>query len=208
MRLGLMGGTFDPIHYGHLVIAEVARVEFGLERVLWIPSGDPPHKPGQVHTPKEDRYAMVLLATAANPWFEVSRIELERPGRTYTFDTLQTLRGAYPEAELFFITGADAILEILTWRRHEEVVQLCEFIAATRPGYDLRRMATMLPAGYRARIHTLEAPCVDISSTLIRSRLEAGEPVRYLLPEEVETYVRKRGLYGAPAWRAETAHAK
>ncbi len=199
MKTGLMGGTFDPVHYGHLVIAEAARAEFGLDRVVWVPSGDPPHKKEYPVTGKEHRYAMVVLATASNPWFDVSRMELEREGATYTYDTLAAFRGLCPDDELFFITGADAILEILTWYRHAEVVRLCRFIAVTRPGYDLARLDAVLPPEYLARIDTLHVPGVDISSTDLRRRAREGDPVRYLLPENVEAYIGKHGLYRSGA---------
>jgi nicotinate-nucleotide adenylyltransferase len=192
-----MGGTFDPVHLGHLVIAEVSRVEFGLERILWVPAGDPPHKREDPVTPQEHRYAMVLLATAPNPHFEVSRLELERGGLSYSYDTVQYFRQLYPDAELYFITGADAILEILTWHRHEELVRACRFIAVTRPGYDLARLSSVLPAEYLPRISPLTAPGVDVSSTQIRSRVRAGEPIRYLVPDSVEAYILKTRLYRA-----------
>lgn len=195
MRIGLMGGTFDPVHYGHLVIAEVAQAEFELDRVIWIPAGDPPHKKRYEVTPQEHRYAMVVLATASNERFEVSRWELERSGPSYSIDTILHFKAENPGAELFFITGADAILEILTWHRHEEVIRSCRFIAVTRPGYDLDRLGTVLPAEYRQQVSLLTAPGVDISSTAIRGRVPAGDPIRYLVPETVETYIRKHRLY-------------
>ena len=195
MRLGLMGGTFDPIHAGHLVIAEMARVEFALDRVLWVPAGDPPHKKGCTVTPQEHRYAMVLLATAGHPDFDVSRMELERGGHSYTVDTVEQLRRERPGDELFFITGADAILEILTWMRHQELIRACRFLAVTRPGYDLQRLGAVLPPEYLTQISTLSAPGVDISSTEVRQRVRNGEAIRYLVPEPVEAYIRKHGLY-------------
>lgn len=194
-RVGLMGGTFDPVHYGHLVIAEVARVEHRLDRVVWIPAGDPPHKDRSV-TPQEHRHAMVVLATASNPRFEVSRLEMEREGPSYTLHTVRHFRRELPGDELFFITGADAILEILTWHRHEEVVRECRFIAVTRPGYDLSRMESVLPPAYLERIDRLCAPGVDISSSTIRQRIRSGDPIRYLVPEPVEAYLYKHRLYG------------
>jgi len=194
MRIGLMGGTFDPVHYGHLVIAEVARAEFSLDRVIWIPAGDPPHKDHAV-TPQEHRHAMVLLATASNPHFVVSRLEMEREGPSYSIDTIQHFQREAPAAELFFITGADTILELLTWRRHEEVIRACRFLAVTRPGFDLTRLSGVLPASYLEQISLLTGPGVDISSTHLRQRVREGRPVRYLIPEPVEDYVRKHRLY-------------
>ena len=196
-RIGLMGGTFDPVHYGHLVIAEVARTEFALERVVWVPAGDPPHKKEYPVTAQEHRYAMVLLGTASNPHFEVSRMEIEREGVSYSFQTIRSFARRYPEHEVFFITGADAILEILTWYRHHEVIHSCRFIAVTRPGYDLSRLNDLLPPEYLPRISAITAPGVHLSSTEIRERLQAGQTIRYLVPEAVEAYVHKHGLYRA-----------
>lgn len=195
MRIGLMGGTFDPVHLGHLFIAEMAREEFGLDRVIWLPAGDPPHKKGYRVTPQEHRHAMVLLATASNPDFEVSRWELERSGPSYSIDTILHFREVCPGAELFFITGADAILEILTWYRHDEVIRSCRFIAVTRPGYDLNRLSAVLPPEYLSQIDLLEAPGVDISSTDLRARIRTGSSIRYLVPELVATYIQKHRLY-------------
>jgi nicotinate-nucleotide adenylyltransferase len=191
-----MGGTFDPIHYGHLVVAEVARREFDLERVVFVPSGDPPHKQGVPMTPAERRYEMTLLATASNPWFDCSRRELERSGPSYSVTTLhEYLAEGGPDRELFFITGADAILEILTWHEADEVIRLCRFIAATRPGYDLERLRRVLPAAYLERIDELAVPGVLVSSTDLRQRVRECRPIRYLVPELVEEYIRKFGLY-------------
>lgn len=191
-----MGGTFDPIHYGHLVVAEVARCEYALDRVVFIPSADPPHKQGVPMTPAERRYEMTLLATASNPWFDCSRRELERPGPSYSVTTLREYRAqGGPDLELFFVTGADAILEILTWHEADEVIRLCRFIAATRPGYDLERLRRRLPAEYLERIEELAVPGALISSTDVRQRVREGRPIRYLVPEPVEEYIRKFSLY-------------
>jgi len=195
MRIGLMGGTFDPVHLGHLLIAEVARAEFSLDRVIWIPAGDPPHKHGVTITPQEYRYAMVILATASNPYFEVSRLELERQGPSYTLDTILHFAHERRGDELFFITGADAILEILTWYRHADVIAACRFIAVTRPGYALARLSAVLPPEYLARIGALTAPGVDISSTMIRNRSRTGDPIRYMVPDSVDSYIAKHALY-------------
>lgn len=195
MRIGIMGGTFDPVHYGHLVIAEEARFEFSLDRVVWIPAGDPPHKSGRRIVAQEHRYAMVVLATASHSAFEVSRLELERRGPSYTVDTVAAFREMAPGAELYFITGADATLEILTWHRHQDLVKSCRFIAVTRPGYDLERLSSVLPSDYLDRINTIQAPGVDISSTGLRERVARGEPIKYLVPEGVEAYLTKHRLY-------------
>jgi nicotinate-nucleotide adenylyltransferase len=193
-RIGLMGGTFDPIHHGHLVAAEEARWQFDLDTVLFVPTGQPWQKPVGV-SPAEDRYRMTVIATASNPAFEVSRVEIDHPGPTYTVDTLRRLRAELGEdARLFFITGADAVLHILTWTDREEVLALAEFIAATRPGYDLERLTERLPLA-RERLHPMEIPMLAISSTEIRARVARGAPIQYLVPDGVVEYVVERGLY-------------
>lgn len=196
-RLGIMGGTFDPIHFGHLVTAEEALVQFNLDRVVFMPTGQPAFKAGEKVTPAEHRYLMTVIATSSNPDFDVSRMEIDRPGLTYTVDTLMALREQHgPETELFFITGADAVWDILGWRDAEKVAALCTFIAATRPGYDVRAAAaqhTRLATDFR--IEYIEVPALAISSTDIRTRVTARRPVRYLLPEAVAAYVSKYGLY-------------
>jgi nicotinate-nucleotide adenylyltransferase len=193
-RIGLMGGTFDPIHHGHLVAAEEARWQFDLDTVLFVPTGQPWQKPVGV-SPAEDRYRMTVIATASNPAFEVSRVEIDHPGPTYTVDTLRRLRAELGEdARLFFITGADAVLHILTWKDREEVLALAEFIAATRPGYDLERLTERLPLA-RERLHPMEIPMLAISSTEIRARVARGAPIQYLVPDGVVEYVVERGLY-------------
>src|SRR3954452_23333272 len=152
MRLGLIGGTFDPIHAGHLLIAEVARHAASLDRVVFIPAGDPPHK-GEAVTPAEHRYAMTLLATASNQSFQVSRREMERAGPSYSLTTIQEYQVELGgEGELYFITGLDAILEIRTWHRWEEVLQACQFIAVARPGFDAAALNAVLPEPYRERV--------------------------------------------------------
>jgi nicotinate-nucleotide adenylyltransferase len=191
-----MGGTFDPIHYGHLIAAEEARFRFGLSRVIFVPCGVPPHKKPYEVTPAEHRYAMTVLATASNPHFVVSRVEIERPGPSYAVDTVKIFRQQFGErAELFFITGLDAVLEILTWKSHDELIRLCRFIAVTRPGYDAVKLRERLPSDYLERIDLLAIPGMDISSTMIRERVRKGEPIRYLTPEAVCDYIAKHGLY-------------
>nr|WP_297199074.1 nicotinate-nucleotide adenylyltransferase [Thermanaeromonas sp.] len=198
-RVGLMGGTFDPIHYGHLVTAEVARCEFNLDKVIFIPSGHPPHKKDYEVTAAEHRYQMTVLATASNPYFEVSRIEIDRPGLSYTVDTVKEYRRLWgPEPEIYFITGADAILEILHWKDVDILLDTCCFIAATRPGFPLARLEEVkpcLPQGAEGRIYLLEVPALAISSTDIRRRVREGKSIKYLLPEPVEEYIREQGLY-------------
>ena len=195
LRLGIMGGTFDPIHYGHLVTAEEALVQFDLDRVVFMPTGRPVAKSHQQVAPAEERFLMTVVATAPNPDFEVSRLEIDRPGDTYTVDTLEDLQRD-PDAELFFITGADAVWEILKWKDPERVVSLCRFIAATRPGYDLSRFVESEDRRLVAeRIEFIEVPALAISSTDIRQRVADGRPITYLVPEAVAAYVHKHHLY-------------
>jgi len=190
-----MGGTFDPIHYGHLVAAEEALVQFNLDRVVFMPTGEPARKVDRQVTSAEHRYLMTVIATASNPDFTVSRLEVDRPGITYTVDTMLELRTIHgPETELFFITGADAILDILTWKDSARLAGTCTLIAATRPGYDLSRLVAQTGAS-EFTIEQMEVPALAISSTDIRTRIAARRPVRYLLPESVAAYVRKNRLY-------------
>lgn len=193
-----MGGTFDPIHFGHLVTAEEALVQFNLDKVIFMPTGKPVAKTHEDVTSAEHRYLMTVLATAANPDFDVSRMEVDRPGPTYTIDTLRTLRAEHgPSAELFFITGADAVWEIVTWKDAEEVADLATFIAATRPGYDLElARASHEEAATGYLIEYIGVPALAISSTDMRSRVAEGRPIRYLTPEPVVAYIEKHGLYG------------
>ncbi len=197
-RLGIMGGTFDPIHYGHLVTAESARWEFKLDRVMFVPSGQPPHKPTAGVSEAEHRYYLTLLATAPNPGFLASRIEIDRPGASYAVDTVkQVLKELGSPLDLYFITGADAVLEISTWRDVSELFSLCTFVAATRPGFELRELPAglELSRGLKDKIRFLEVPMLAISSTDIRQRVQKGKPVRYLLPESVEEYIKQHQMY-------------
>jgi nicotinate-nucleotide adenylyltransferase len=191
-RLGVMGGTFDPIHYGHLVTAEEALEQFELEGVLFVPTGRPWMKEHEVVSPPEDRYLMTVIATASNPLFSVSRIEVDRDGPTYTVETLRSLK-ADLDADLFFVTGADAILEMFQWKQPEELFELAHFIAATRPGYDIAGFE--VPAHAKDAVSVMNIPALAISSTDIRSRVQAGGPIRYLVPEGVKSYIEKAGLY-------------
>jgi len=203
-RLGIMGGTFDPIHYGHLVTAEEARVQFELEQVIFVPNRHPPHKdPGAVSDP-EDRYLMTVLATATNPHFTVSRMEIERQGPSYTIDTIAEFARLYARAALYYITGADAILQILRgeWEESPRLLALCDFIAATRPGFTLDHDAVRANnvTGRRLdNIHFMEIPALAISSTDVRERIARGRPIKYLVPEPVEHYIAKHGLYARVA---------
>ncbi len=194
-----MGGTFDPVHYGHLVAAEEALVQFNLDRVVFMPTGRPVRKTHRAVSSAEDRYLMTVIATASNPDFEVSRLEIDRPGDTYTVDTLRLLRDSHgPNTELFFITGADAVREILTWKGAEELAGLTTFIAATRPGYVADSIAEAMPADAPApRVEPMVVPALAISSSDIRARVAERRPVRYLLPEAVAAYIVKNGLYAA-----------
>lgn len=195
-RLGIMGGTFDPIHYGHLVAAEAARTVFGLEKVLFVPNRLPPHKKDYHVSAAKHRYLMAVLATITNKHFEVSRIELDREGMSYTIDTLRALRAVYgSEARLHFISGADAILDLLSWKDVDELLSLCYFIAATRPGYQLSEQLQRLQEKYPNRVFRVEVPALAISSTDIRCRVQQGKSLKYLLPESVEYYIYKHNLY-------------
>lgn len=202
LRLGVMGGTFDPIHWGHLVAAEEALVQFNLDRVLFMPTGRPVRKTRRHVSSAEDRYLMTVLATASNPDFEVSRMEIERPGDTYTVDTMLALRDECgPRAELFFITGADAVREILTWKDAERFAGVCSFIAATRPGFepDLGAGASATASeSVWPNVEYMEVPALAISSSDIRERVRTRRSIRYLLPEAVASYIFKNGLYGDP----------
>ena len=193
-----MGGTFDPIHYGHLVTAEAARYEYGLDKVIFIPAGQPPHKPNDKRTGPWQRFEMTKLAVASNPFFEESSIEIERPGPSYTVDTVQEIFRLYTGVQIYFITGADAVSEILTWRKVEKLLSICLFIAATRPGYKLDEMwkkIGILPQDLNKNIFGMEVPALAISSTDIRQRVREGRPIKYLLPEPVEEYLTSNNIY-------------
>lgn len=194
-RLGVMGGTFDPIHYGHLVTAEGALARFGLDSVLFVPTGQPWMKQEREVTPGEHRYLMTVIATAGNPRFHVSRLEIERDGPTHSVDTLRALRDEHGEkTDLFFITGADAVLEIFQWKDPEDILGLAHVIAATRPGYDIARFEAAAPTSH-PRITVLDVPALAVSSTDVRRRVLEGEPIRYLVPDGVRAYIEKVGLY-------------
>jgi len=193
-RLGVMGGTFDPIHHGHLLTAEEAAVQFGLDEVVFVPTGQPWMKGSSDVSGAEHRYLMTVIATASNPRFSVSRIEIDREGPTYTVDTLRALREANAGAELFFVTGADAMLEIFQWKDPAEILSLAHFIAATRPGYDLAHFQAEAPTAH-PNVSVMNIPALAISSTDIRQRVREGRPIRYLVPEGVKSYVEKAGLY-------------
>ncbi|MFT4287870.1 nicotinate-nucleotide adenylyltransferase [Nocardioides sp.] len=194
-RVGVMGGTFDPIHHGHLVAASEVQGVFGLDEVIFVPTGDPWQKSDREVSPAEHRYLMAVIATAANPRFTVSRVDIDRSGPTYTIDTLRDLHTSLPEDDLFFITGADALAEIFTWRDADQLFDLAQFVGCTRPGYTM-------DDGVLARIPTdrvtmLEIPALAISSTDCRERHRRGEPVWYLVPDGVVQYIGKHDLYPA-----------
>lgn len=192
-RIGVMGGTFDPIHHGHLVAASEVADRFNLDEVIFVPTGQPWQKAGKTISPAEDRYLMTVIATAANPRFTVSRADIDRAGPTYTIDTLRDLRGDYPDADLYFITGADALSSIMSWHDWEDMFELAEFVGVTRPGYELTE--DMLPADVQERVHLLDIPAMAISSTDCRERAAAGRPVWYLVPDGVVQYIAKHRLY-------------
>jgi nicotinate-nucleotide adenylyltransferase len=186
-----MGGTFDPIHHGHLSAANEVATLFDLDEVVFVPTGQPWQKSDREVSPAEDRYLMTVVATASNPLFSVSRIDIDRPGPTYTIDTLRDLRDGYGEAELFFITGADALAQILGWRDADELFALAHFIGVSRPGYAPVDVGG-LPAG---AVTLVQVPALAISSSDCRSRVERGHPVWYLVPDGVVQYISKRRLY-------------
>ena len=192
-RLGVMGGTFDPIHHGHLVAASEVAAVYGLDEVVFVPTGQPWQKTNRQVAPAEHRYLMTVVATAANPRFTVSRVDIDRGGLTYTIDTLRDLAVQRPGAELFFITGADALAQILSWKDSDELFALAHFVAVTRPGHELDGAG--LPAD---RVSLMEVPAMAISSTDCRARVAAGQPVWYLVPDGVVQYIAKHSLYRTP----------
>lgn len=195
-RIGIMGGTFDPIHYGHLLAADEAHAAFGLSEVVFIPAGHPPHKADKKLTAPEDRYIMTALATVGCPYFSVSRIEIDRQGSSYTIDTLRALRSMpeYEGAQFYFITGLDAVLDIVSWKDPEEIMTMCRFVAVSRYGYTHKKMEE-LPDGLRKRIIPLEIPLLAISSTELRERVRTGRSIRFMVPPAVEQFIRKKSLY-------------
>jgi len=188
-RIGIMGGTFDPIHHGHLVAASEVQARFQLDEVVFVPTGEPYEK-GKV-SPAEDRYLMTVIATASNPRFHVSRADIDRDGPTYTVDTLRDMRAIFGgDAELYFITGADALARILSWRDALEMLTMAHFVGVTRPGFELSD--DHLPAD---TVTLVEVPAMAISSSACRDRVALGRPVWYLVPDGVVQYINKRGLY-------------
>ncbi len=188
-----MGGTFDPIHHGHLVAASEVQAWFDLDEVVFVPTGAPWQKSGREVSPAEHRYLMTVIATAANPRFRVSRVDIDRAGPTYTVDTLRDLKAELPDAELYFITGADALADIFTWRDASELFELANFVGCTRPGYEMD--AATLGAIPDDRVTMVEIPALAISSSDCRERSHRGEPVWYLVPDGVVQYIAKHDLY-------------
>jgi nicotinate-nucleotide adenylyltransferase len=199
-KIGVMGGTFDPIHHGHLVAASEVADLFSLDEVVFVPTGQPWQKDRDV-TAAEDRYLMTVIATASNPRFSVSRVDIDRGGPTYTTDTLRDLSAVHPDADLYFITGADALATILTWQGWEELFGLARFIAVSRPGYELTdsHIAEALDRRPHDALALVEVPALAISSTDCRSRAAGGRPIWYLVPDGVVQYVAKRNLYRSGA---------
>ncbi len=197
-RVGVFGGTFDPPHYGHLAAAEEAAEQLGLARVLFVPTGQPPHKPGAPVSPATHRVRMVELAIADNPRFALSRVDVDRPGASYTVDMLALLQAEEgPTAELYFICGMDMLASFLTWREPARILAQCHLVGVGRPPFpevDLAALERALPAA-RGRVHLLRVPGVDISATELRARVAAGRSLRYLVPPAVTSYIYEQDLY-------------
>lgn len=198
-RVGVMGGTFDPIHHGHLVAASEVQHAFDLDEVIFVPTGTQPFKVDRDVTLAEHRYLMTVIATASNPRFTVSRLEIDRPGVTYTVDTLRQLKGEMPDTDLFFITGADALSQILEWKDSQKLWPLAHFVGVTRPGHELGQSG--LPS---KGVSLVEVPAMAISSTDCRSRVSSGVPVWYLVPDGVVQYIAKHHLYRSAAGGTHT----
>ncbi|MFQ6396761.1 nicotinate-nucleotide adenylyltransferase [Nocardia sp. KC 131] len=196
-KLGVMGGTFDPIHHGHLVAASEVANRFDLDEVIFVPAGQPWQKADKQVSPAEDRYLMTVIATASNPRFSVSRVDIDRGKPTYTVDTLREMRSTYPDAELYFITGADALSNILTWQDWAELFELAKFVGVSRPGYELNadHLAEHLRDLPVDAVTMIEVPALAISSSECRRRAAENRPVWYLVPDGVVQYISKRHLY-------------
>jgi len=197
MCVGVLGGTFDPIHNGHLVAAEEVRAQLRLDRVVFVPAGLPPHKLTDYISPVDHRLAMVQLAVASNPYFTVSRVDIDRFGPCYTVDTIELLRDEWGgDVELYFIMGSDSLADIVIWHKPERLIRLCRLVIMERPGYrvDMEQLEHLLP-GITSRVHFINSPQLDISSTDIQRRVRKGLPIKYQVPEAVEDYIHKHELY-------------
>jgi nicotinate-nucleotide adenylyltransferase len=199
IRLGILGGTFDPVHHGHLVAASVAHHQLGLDRLLFLPAGNPPHKPDRPITLADHRLRMIELAIAGRSYFSISRLDLDRPGPCYTVDTLKLLRDEWgSDTALFFVEGADSLAEMATWYQPQNLLELCELAVVERPGVvvDLAALEIELP-GISSRLHWLRMPRLEISSSDLRTRVREGWPISYLVPGPVERYILDQGLYSS-----------
>jgi nicotinate-nucleotide adenylyltransferase len=198
-RLGILGGTFDPIHHGHLIAAEEAHHQLELDQVLFVPAGTPPHKPARPISPIYDRLRMIELAIAGKPYFAISRVDADRPGPCYTVDTLRLLRLEWgPGVTFFFVEGADSLVEIGTWYQPRRLIELTQFAVVDRPGVeiDLPQLERENP-GLASRIHRVQMPLLEISSSDLRARVRQGRPISYLVPPAVEAYIQQQQLYMA-----------
>lgn len=196
-RIGVIGGTFDPIHYGHLAAAEEARVKMDLERVLFVVAGVPPHKLDEEITPVEHRLAIVSLAIASNAYFEISRVDVDRPGPSYTVDTISILQKRWgQDTEICFIMGLDSLVELPTWHQPQRLIQSCRLVAVSRPGVEIEiaELEASVP-GISSRVEIIDMPEMDISSTELQQRVRDGLPIKYQVPEEVERYIMEHELY-------------
>ena len=196
VRLGVMGGTFDPIHNGHLFIAEAARVQAALHRVLWLPNRQPAHREGKIAAAgSEMRASLVQMAIADHPDFQLSRLELDRAGPSYAIDTLAQLKREHTDSELYWILGADALGDLPTWHRADELMANCRFIAFNRPGFDLQTIKNQFSHAQQQRITWLEVPGIDIASRQLRERVQKALPIRYLVPDSVREEIERQNLY-------------
>ena len=200
MRLGLMGGTFDPVHFGHLFIAQAALQFASLDEVWWVPNNVPAHREGKIATLDADaRAQLVRLAIEDNPRFKFSGIEIERPGPSFAIDTVgaarEQMRARGVEPEIFWIMGADALLDLPTWKNADELLRQCRFLAASRPGFDVEKGRELLAREQRERVQTFEVPGLHIASRDLRARVKEGRPIRYLVPEKVRAWIEERSFY-------------
>ncbi|NLW22222.1 MAG: nicotinate-nucleotide adenylyltransferase [Tissierellia bacterium] len=198
IRIGIMGGTFDPIHNGHLILAEYSRTNFNLDKVLFIPTGRPPHKDNKYISSNLHRLNMTLLAINSNPYFELSTIEMDREKTTYTIDTIKYLQSKYKNRDFYFILGSDSLYQIDKWKDYENLLKICNFIVAKRPSQEadsIEDWIKKLREEYNSLIYPLELPLIEISSTQIRERVKRGLSIKYLVPQSVEFYIEKNKLY-------------